>query len=234
MLLKKYFKGLQLVTLLASVAMPSVYATGDNKLLAYKRLIESTFKQVERSKSAMSAYKTTKVEDINGDISTVIATFDPRRAPESPWNLINIDGHEPSSEDIKDYLIEIDDSKPNEIIDFIDVSTLKIIAEDDNTVTLFFSGRNKKFGDAAIGKLDGSLIIDKQMNFPVSMTIVNNQKFSPKLILAIDHWRMEFNFARAGNLTIQTGQKAEMSGYIAMLTELKLSTLVTYSDYEHF
>ena len=105
MLLKKYFKGIQLVALLTSVAMPSVYAAGDSNLPNYKRLIESKFEQLERSKSAVSAYKTTKIENINGDISTVFATFDPRRAPGSPWDLINIDGYEPSRENINDFLI---------------------------------------------------------------------------------------------------------------------------------
>ena len=219
---------------MTSAVMPSICAAKDNSLPNYKHLIESTLKQIERSIHNSSTYKTTKIENINGDISSVIATYDPRRKPQSPWHLITIDGNIPSKDQIEDFLISIDDSKPSKLTDFIDLNSLKFREEDANTSTFIFEGRNKKFGDGAIGKLDGTIIIDKKENTLLSMIVVSNSAFSSKFTMDISHWRMEFEFARQGNLAIQTSQKAEMKGTIALFVDIDIKSSVSYTDYDHF
>ena len=234
MLLKKNLKRTALSILITNAVIPSAYAAKDNSLPHYKHLIESTLKQIERTKSDTSAYKTTKIENINGDVSNVIATYDPRRKPQTPWHLITIDGDKPSKDQKEDFLISIDDSKPTKLNDFIDINSLKLKEDGENTITFYFEGRNKKFGDSVIGKLDGTIVLDKRENTLLSMIVVNNSKFSSKYTVDISHWSMKFEFARHGGFIIQTSQKAEMKGTIALFVDLDVNASVAYSNYEHF
>lgn len=187
------------------------------------------------------AYKATRFENEEGEITSSIEQYLPLNPPEKQWQLLQINGKSPSKKQEKKFIkkkLKQKESKKSganyalALREIINIDSLEFISENDSHIKMQFDVYLKKLGDDAKGKLKGHLFYNKHQTFIETMTITSHDEFSPVFSANITDFTLTFNFINIeGDILTQQHDMA-MKGTFAFFTEINETSTDTFSDYE--
>ena len=224
-----------------SSSIANANATIDNETLRQK--VSQAISKFEQTKRENWAYKVTRYENEEGDVTSSIELFDPSTAIEKQWQLLRINGKTPSSKQVKRFtkkkLKQAKEKNKNNnysipLRELINLESLKLVDDNNSHITMSFDVYLEKLGEQSRGKLTGNLSYNKRLAFIEDITIVNKAEFSPVFSAKITDFKLAFNFANYNDSILPQQQNMEMKGTFAFFTEINEVSTDTYSNYNFY
>lgn len=209
-----------------------------NQSITPQEKINLAITKFEQTKQEDWAYKITRYENEEGDITSSIEQYNPIETPKSQWKLIRFNGSFPSQNQVKEFtekkLAQRQEKSSNYSVplrELINTESLTLSSETANYITMKFDVYLKKLGKDSKGKLTGSLTYNKQLAFIEEINIVNNSEFSPIFSANITDFKLTFTFTNISNNILPLQQNMAMKGTFAFFTEINEVSTDTYSNY---
>lgn len=163
--------------------------------------VQQAFDAMETTPSNQWAYIVTSATDDQERIER----FDPSM-PETPWTLLQVNGHEPEKSDFKDYGEELENRElpnlPDDFVfsDLVDHNSLTLFSEDDHRARYMFNLKINDEEDAEVAPfLLGELTINKQPAYISAVELMNKEAFSPELGTNILKMHIQIAFEPLGD-----------------------------------
>lgn len=174
--------------------------------------------------------------------STLVSRYDPRRDDGERWSLVSVDGREPSSDEIEEFLekrrerrgfVLDDDDGPGSIVSD---ESLELIEESDAHWLLGFvpTGDDDK-EDRFLRKLRGTLRIAKDGGYLEYLDITATEPVSPAMGVKIRDFNTRFEFAPvAGDgPVLPVAFRTRVKGRAFLAMSFDESEAVEFSDFEN-
>lgn len=216
-------------------------AVNNEKLTDYINIITTSLISAEQTQQGMWSYRVAKDLIIDGDKKSSIEQYSPLNESENHWVLQTLNNQKPTSTDISQYLEEKEEEVANALsaniehpfLGLIDVNSIKIEAEQGDLVSLSFNGLYPKFGDAANGKIDGTLMLDINKKYVTQLELKNNDELTVKVVLAIKKWHLKIAFDKVKNATVQRRRSSQLQGTAMIFASILVTADLSFTQY-HF
>ena len=229
---------------LLAVTFPFNALTNDldrSELKQYKELIQNSIKQFEDTRRENWAFKVSRYENEEGDITSSLEAYKPNNDLSKRWALIEINGQQPTKKQIKKYIKtkqkasknDKDDDYSVRFREIINIDSLSLYGQSDTHLEMTFDVHLKKLGEDAKGKLDGMLTFHKNKQFIDSITVVNNSEFSPLFSASISDFNLTFKFVKIKNAILPLENTLDMKGSFAFFTDIEETSIDRFSDYSY-
>lgn len=206
------------------------------KLARYIDLITTSLESAEQTQNGMWSYRLTKALNIDGEKTISVEKYLPSNDSNEQWILEALNHQTPSNDDISEYLDDKADGAEeavmrNKFLNFVDIDSIKIKEEHDDYLLFSFKGFYPKFGDAAKGKIDGTLTFDKNKAYVTHLELRNNDEFTAKVILGIEKWHLKISFDKTKNVILQKSRASSLQGTAMMFANINVTVDVAFTDY---
>jgi hypothetical protein len=210
------------------------------ELISLKEKVNLAIVKFENTERKLWSYKISRHEDEEGDITSSIEQYSPQES--EPWLLKKINGQQPTKKQVKDFAKKKQEqnnkSKQGNNIQIklrqlINQESLSLVSSDEETIVMAFNVYLKKLGKDSIGKLEGKLTYQKDEQFIESITVWNNETFSPMFTANITDLAITFTFAHINGSVFTKQNEMRMKGSFAYFTEINETSLDIYSDYHY-
>jgi len=204
-------------------------------------MVESAFSKISDDYYREWAFTESTIED---DM-TFIGHYDPRLDEDTRWNLLSVDGREPTADEAADYQrgkkneFRGHNSNDSDDVDMIKFDTLALIEETDEYRLFSFEPRaDDDEGDHAAGfmrKVKGTLKIVRDGNYLAYIDLRNDKPVRPAIGVKISRFRTHLAFGpAAGNGPIvPLGIDVEVKGRAMLFVKFDEQESIRYSDYEY-
>lgn len=208
----------------------------NEKLVSYIDLITASLESAEQTQNGMWSYRLVKDLNIDGEKIISVEKYLPSNDSNDKWVLEALNHQKPSNDDISQYLDDkADDAEEavmrNKFLNFVDIDSIKIKEEHDDYVLLSFNGFYPKFGDAAKGKIDGTLTLDKHKAYVTHLELRNNDEFTAKVILGIEKWHLKISFDKTKSVIFQRSRISTLQGTAMMFADVNVTIDLASTDY---
>lgn len=186
------------------------------------------------------AYKVTRYENEEGDITSSIETYSPHNDELKRWSLLMKNGEQPTKRQIRvfreDKLEQVGKKTKQmsmKLRQLIDTEKLQLVAESAAMIKASFPVKIPKLGDDATEKLVGTLTYNKQDKFIERIEIANTQSFSPMFSAKITDFTLTMTFLKIEEAILPLENQLSMQGTFAIFTTIEEESLDTFSDYRY-
>lgn len=179
----------------------------------------------------------------HGEERVLVDRHDPTMPGEAHWQLVSIDGREPTEDERRDYEKDrADHSDADERANNED--WVKVIAP-DSVRLLGTEGDAQRFGyrmqspdgrrQALFASLEGDLLVvdDADPAWIREVRLWNTDTLRPALGVRIDTVKLVFRFTRQGDWVIPTELQARWEGEFLMLKDIGDELRFTLADFRH-
>jgi hypothetical protein len=208
----------------------------NEKLARYIDLITASLESAEKTQNGMWSYRLVKNLSIDGEKTISVEKYFPSNGSNDKWTLEELNHQKPSNDDISQYLDDkADDAEEavirNKFLNFVDRDSIKIKEEHDDYVLFSFKGFYPKFGDAAKGKIDGLLTLDKDKAYVTNLELRSNDEFTTKVVLDIENWNLKISFDRTKSVILQRSRTSTLQGTAMMFADINVTIDLAFTDY---
>jgi len=212
----------------------------NKNLDAYKEIIASSLSSVDKTQSGSWEYQINKVLTVDGKTNITIEKFSPDEDVYRQWFLEKINNKAPNNKQLEEYLADkreeigegILSKENNSLIKLIDINSLQIESDNNEIVQLSFNGFYPKFGDGAMGKIDGVLTLDLKNNYVTQIKLKNNEEFTARVILHIKQWKMMLFFDKYQETIVLKERQLNTKGTVAIFKDIEVSAHVIFDHYQ--
>ena len=168
-----------------------------------------------------------------------VATHDPRREP--AWELLSVDGREPSSDEREEFLSEMargrgeDDDDEDETRAMVSPGSVELIDETDERWLFNFSplpdsDEETKFMEAVEGRLE----VAKDGHYVRQLHLRNLETIKPGKGVKLEVFDTRFEFAPSpdGNAVLPALVRAKVKGRAMLVIGIDEEETVEFSDYQ--
>lgn len=214
------------------------------ELASFKEKINHAIIKIEQTDKKLWAYKVSRYEDEEGDISSSIEQHSPQL--NEPWSLKKINGQLPTNKQIIKFIKKKQEQANTEkkenkqevniqlpLRKLINPESLSLVSNDEKSIVMAFNVNIKKLGKDSKGKLQGTLIYQKENQFIEKITIWNNADFSPMFTANITDLALTFTFIQINGSVLVKQNEMKMKGSFAYFTEINETSLDNFSDYNY-
>lgn len=176
--------------------------------------------------------------------TTTVGRYDPRRSPGERWQLISVDGREPSEDELVAFSEDKAADEPDEereggrsddnVADMVQPDSLSLL-EETGDYWLFSFVPNDDEDEGFLEKMDGTLRIAKDGRYLERLDIESREPFKPAIGVKVHRFLTSLTFGPAAGsgpivpLTVEFRVKAR--AYLLMNVDEAGS--VTYTDFEY-
>lgn len=227
---------LLLACLAWSLSLSAAEQTPEN-LDLLKHQIALAITKFEQTKMERWAYRVTRFENEEGDITTSTEAFTPHPEIDQQWALIETNGERPTKKQRRQFQKDKREQEKGsytiKLRNIINQDSLMLKHQTHSHLEMSFDANLEKLGKDASDNLQGSLSYNKELGFIEHITIVNNAPFSPMFSANISEFRLTFDFASIENSILLQQQAMAMKGSFALFTEIDEVSTDTYTDYHY-
>lgn len=220
--------------LLLSVLL--VFASSSAAAESHEEIVERAFDAVETR--VLDHWAFTRTE--TSERGVYVATHDPRR--EQPWELMTVDGREPTRDEHEDFLAERarrqgdnnDDNNDNESRSMVSPGSVELVDETDEQWQFRFSPRadtedERQFMEVVEGRLE----VAKNGRYVRRIRLRNLAPIKPGKGAKLDvfNTRLEFAPSTDGSAVLPTLVHTEVKGRAMLVIGIDEEQTVEFSDY---
>ena len=187
-----------LLTALATLLAPPALARD------YSELFEEAVNNVSWQYPHNWAYTETRT----GKDSSRVARFDPSRPEGERWNLLSIDGREPTATEIDEFLADKadyggfmsgdnEDDKEDDVRTMVEPGSLQLLEESDSHWLLRFAPESDDEDEEFLEEMDGTVRIAKADGRLEYIDIRSDKPVKPAVGVKIREFVTRFEFKRA-------------------------------------
>lgn len=232
-----------------------IFCTSVSALAQYPESVQKALEVMDEGDLELWAY-TIKTEMLD---KTVIEHFDPSKPDGEQWQLISVNGQNPSADEMEEYndrkkkererqeskdQDEQDEEKNGKTISLglnkmIDQNGLTLIKKESGLEEYSFQPlAEKKDDDEMMKYLTGTLIIDtkaQERPYIEQLILYSQETFSPAFSVKISRFRtdMRFQAVHEGGPIFPHTIKTEIEGKAMIFKKIDEKVTVTYSEYEY-
>lgn len=217
----------RLFCLLLLAAVP-VFAQDD-----YSEIVDRAFEAIDQGLRTNWAYTESRLEE--GTLW--VGRYDPRREEEGRWQLLSVDGREPTAEEIEEYRDEQDgpdESDKNSRTTRVDRNSLTLREEGDDY--LLFDFDPAEDDDEFMENVDAMLkIVTASEPYVASMDMSSRKAFKPAAGIKIHEFATHLTFApqNENGPVLPRSVRVKVRGRAYLVISFDESTSIDYSDYEY-
>lgn len=206
------------------------------ELVSLKEKINRAITKVEQTQRGHWSYQISRYEDEEGDISSSIEQHSPQAI--EPWLLKQINGQAPTPKKIEKFAKQKQSNNQKKGVNLqlplrklINPESLSLVSNDEQHIVMAFNVDIKKLGEDSIGKLQGTLVYQKEKQFIEKISIWNNSEFSPMFTVNITDLALTFTFVHINGAVLPKQNAMKMKGSFAYFTEINETSVDNFSDY---
>ncbi|TQF66786.1 hypothetical protein [Pseudoalteromonas luteoviolacea] len=188
------------------------------------------FQATERHKWTFT-YHNNEVEE--GEKTEVYAQYLPQKPRGERWQLLKFNGVPPTQQQAKKFA----SNRENEgysirLTELINPNSLSLQGETSQTITFSYPVQLADLGKDAIGKLTGSVTINKSTASIEEVNIINTDEFSPVALADIRHFKLNMQFQTIKNSVLPKSTYMEMNGTFSFFIDIEETSKTTFSNYQ--
>ncbi|KZN67813.1 hypothetical protein [Pseudoalteromonas luteoviolacea] len=188
------------------------------------------FQATERSKWAFT-YHNNEVEE--GDKTEVYAQYAPQNPRGERWQLLKLNGIKPTPKEAKNFASNREHQGYSiKLTELINPKALSLDKETDQTITFTYPVELADLGKDAIGKLTGTVTINKSTASIEEVNIINTEAFSPVALADISHFKLSMQFQTINNSVLPKNTHMEMNGTFSFFVDIEETSQTTFSNYQ--
>lgn len=231
---------LSALAILTSLNLPAHANTEQAQL---KQQIDNAISRFEQTPRKQWAYQVSNYENEEGNITSSIERYDPALETSQHWQLLEINGEEPSQKQLEKFYQRKNKAKQKkdknkeeqsfsfQLRDMIVIDSLQLVSEDDNDLKASFEVELERLGEKASKKLQGVLTYSKQDEYIQHLAINNTDSFSPVFSADIKEFSISFHFGKMNDAILPQKYEMNMKGSFAFFTEIDEVSTTTFSNY---
>lgn len=199
----------------------------------YSVLIDRAFEAIDQDLQTNWAYTESRLEE--GTLW--VGRYDPRLAEGSRWQLLSVDGREPTADEIEKYLDDQDgpdDSDGNERTTEVNRDSLTLREEGDDYLLFDFEPADDD--DEFMEHVDATLrIVTASEPYVASMDLSSRKAFKPATGVKIHEFATNVTFAPVDEdgPVLPRSVNVKVRGRAYLVISFDETTSIEYSDYEY-
>ncbi|KZN47253.1 hypothetical protein JL49_04530 [Pseudoalteromonas luteoviolacea] len=199
----------------------------------YQQFVEKAiakFQATERSKWAFT-YHNNEIEE--GEKTEVYAQYVPHNPRGERWQLLKLNGIRPTKKEAKNFASHREhEGYSIKLTELINPKALLLDKETDQTITFSYPVQLADLGKDAIGKLIGTVKINKSTANIEEVNIINTEAFSPIALADISHFKLSMQFQTINNSVLPKNTYMEMNGTFSFFVDIEETSQTTFSNYQ--
>ena len=201
------------------------------ELTSFKEKVDRAIIKFENTNKQLWSYNISRYENEEGDISSRIEQHLPQA--NEPWLLKQINGQPATHKQIKKFAKKQQQTKNIQfkLRELINQHSLSIVSTNEKHIVMAFNVFMKKLGKDPIGKLQGTLIYQKEQQFIQQISIWNNAAFTPMFTANITDLAITLSFININGAILAKQNEMKMKGSFAYFTDINETSLDTFSNY---
>ena len=199
----------------------------------YSELVDRAFEAIDQGLQTNWAYTESRLEE--GTLW--VGRYDPRREEEGRWQLLSVDGREPTADEIEEYLDDQDgpaDSDENSRTTRVNRNSLTLREEGDGY--LLFDFDPAEDDDEFMEHVDATLkIVTAAEPYVASMDMSSSKAFRPATGVKIHEFATHLTFAplHENGPVLPRSVRVKVRGGAYLVISFDEATSIDYSDYEY-
>lgn len=211
-----------------------IFASGAAVAESHEEIVERAFDAVETRVREHWAFTRTQMSDEG----VFVATHDPRK--EQPWELLTVDGREPTRDERDDFLSERaarqeDDNDDDDSRTMVAPGSVELIDESDGHWQFSFSPRvdsdeERKFMEVVEGRLE----VAKTGHYVRKVELRNLETIKPGRGVKLEVFDTRFEFAPSpdGSAVLPAVVHTKIKGRVMLVMGIDEELTVEFSDYQ--
>ncbi|OCQ20880.1 hypothetical protein A7985_13885 [Pseudoalteromonas luteoviolacea] len=188
------------------------------------------FQASERGKWAFT-YHHNEIEE--GEKTDIYAQYFPQNPRGERWQLLKLNGASPTQKQVKDFASKRENEGYSiKLTELINPQSLSIEKETAQTITFSYPVQLADLGKDAIGKLMGTVKINKSSASIEEVNIINTDEFSPVALADISHFKLNMQFQTINDSVLPKSSYMEMSGTFSFFIDIEETSKTVFSDYQ--
>ena len=202
----------------------------------YKQRVADGLTQFENTNRQHWAYKVTRFEDEEGDVSSSIEWFNPELEQGRRWTLLQQNGELPTDRQVERFNRQKQDAKGErnfaiKLRELIREDTLVLKSENRDEFVMGFDVSIEQLGKDAEQNLAGLLRFSKRNNFIESIEVTNTEPFSPMFMVSISTFTLTIRFQKIDDAVLPLENRMRMQGKMSFITEIDEYSVDTFSEF---
>lgn len=214
-------------------------AVAEKSVSEYKNQVLEAITRFENTDRSQWAYKVSRFEDEEGDITSSLELFKPNNDVSKRWELVEQNGEVPSQKQ-RARFVKRKTGQANKksksltmsMRDLIREETLVLESENQVQFIMGFGVSIERLGDDAQKKLKGKLAFNKQGGFIETIEIENLEAFSPMFMVTISDFALSMTFQQIDDAVLPKENRMRMKGKMSFITEIDEHSVDTFTDYQ--
>lgn len=203
--------------------------------------IASAIRQFEQRSRRDWAYRISRYENEEGDISSSVELFEPTNTPDRQWQLLSINGQAPDDKQLRKFAaLKQPQGKAAgqqnfsvKLSELIQLDSLQLTFETPQHLQASFAVYLSQLGGDVSKKLQGSLRFNKEKHYIDTIEITNTANFSPLFSANINEFNLTLRFTKIDSAILPQQQEMRMKGTFAFFTKIDEVSSDTFSDYRY-
>lgn len=242
-----FHKSLGLAFLAGLVLATNALAGQDDGLRA--AMAEELAHAPELPRNAILRYAETDLEQWHyvrtriSEDGVIIDRHDPTLPGAEHWQLVSIDGREPTERERRDYNKDRADhsdreerARGEELVRVLRPGSINYLGDEGDAQRFSYALRSPDGKrERVFAALEGELVIDPDPEAPWvrEVRVWNNETLRPYLGVRIDEARLSFTFERQGEWVLPRSVEARWAGQFLLLSDIGSEITYTLEDFRH-
>lgn len=207
----------------------------------WQNAIAEAIRKFEQRSRRDWAYRISRYENEEGDISSSIEQFEPTKVPAEQWQLLSINGRAPDKKQQRKFASAKQQQAKDagqqsfsvKLSELIQLDSLQLTFDSPQYLHASFQVYLSQLGNDVSKKLQGSLRFDKTQHYIDSIEISNTAHFSPLFSANIREFNLTLRFTKIDSAILPQQQQMRMKGTFAFFTQIDEVSTDTFSDYRY-
>ncbi|MDK1288675.1 hypothetical protein [Pseudoalteromonas umbrosa] len=198
------------------------------------QLVESALERFSQTNKQHWSYTIHSIEIEEGDKTEIQAKHQPNNNPYQRWQLLQLNGQQPSPKQIKEFAQKRENKGFSiSIRELVRTHTLTLVQETSDSITFSYPVELADLGKDAIGKLTGHIKIDKSNQHIKQVSVHNTASFSPVALADISDFNLSMQFITVNDAVLVHQTKMDMRGTFSFFIDIEETSTVTFDNYQY-
>ncbi|MCF6439986.1 hypothetical protein L1077_11130 [Pseudoalteromonas luteoviolacea] len=223
------FRCIAIICSLIVFTKPAMSASSE-----HVQLVESALEHFSQTNKQHWSYTIHSIEIEEGNKTEIHAKHQPNNAPYLRWQLLQLNGQQPSPKQAKEFA----QKRENEgfsisIKELVKTHSLTLVQETPNSITLSYPVELADLGSDAIGKLTGHIKIDKSNQHIEQISVHNTASFSPVALAEISEFNLDMQFMTVSDTVLIQQTQMDMRGTFSFFIDIEETSTMTFDNYQY-